>query len=94
MARRRPGGLTAEAFNQQHEVGTAFRYYPVAGRADFTETRTRSEAWTLGGGEPVVLHGYYFDEREAYEHARRLDAGCAPSMEHHVERLNPGGDDA
>jgi hypothetical protein len=55
MARRRPGGLTAEAFNQQHEVGTAFRYYPVAGCADFTETRTRSEAWTLGGGEPVVL---------------------------------------
>ena len=41
-----------------------------------------------------TLHGYYFDEREAYEHARRLDAGCAPSMEHHVERLNPGGDDA
>lgn len=56
MARkRRPEAMTAERFNAECPVGTAVRYYPVAGRSDYTETKTRSEAWNLGSGEPVVM---------------------------------------
>lgn len=47
--------MNAETFNQLHTVGTAFRYYPVAGLKDFIETKTRSECWELGDGHPVVL---------------------------------------
>lgn len=35
--------------------GTAVRYYPISGEDSFVETVTRSEAWMLGSGEPVVL---------------------------------------
>lgn len=47
--------LDEESFNQLFPVGTAVRYYPVAGRSEFIETQTRSECWSLGSGELVVL---------------------------------------
>lgn len=47
--------LTAAQFNKLIKVGRAVRYYPVAGHAEFTDTRTRSEAWELGSGDPVVM---------------------------------------
>lgn len=57
MSRRgAPEGLllTAKQFNQLIKIGTKVRFYPVAGRQGFKETRTRSEAWELGHGEAVV----------------------------------------
>jgi hypothetical protein len=50
---RRPE-MTAEQFNAEHPIGTAFRFYPVAGLKEFETTKTRSEAWELGDGHPVV----------------------------------------
>ena len=47
--------MTAAAFNELHPVGTAFRYYPVAGQTEYERTETRSMAWELGDGHPVVL---------------------------------------
>lgn len=47
--------MNAEKFNNIHVVGTPFRYYPITGLKDFVETKTRSEAWELGDGHPVVL---------------------------------------
>lgn len=51
---RRPE-MTADEFNKLHAVGTAFKYYPIAGVTEFVETKTRSECWELGDGHPVVL---------------------------------------
>ena len=47
--------LTAATFNEAYPEGTRFRYYPVRGDDKFIETRTRSPAWELGHGAPVVL---------------------------------------
>lgn len=44
---------TAE-WNQRNPVGTTVRYWPVMGRDDYIETTTRSGAWVLGDGTPVV----------------------------------------
>lgn len=52
---RRDSIMTAEQFNGLYPEGTAFRYYPVRGDDDFLETKTRSHAWELGDGTPVVL---------------------------------------
>ena len=58
-----PKSLSAAQFNQLYPVGTPVIAYPGA-RPDDPDavlfdttplvTRTRSAAWTLGGGEPVV----------------------------------------
>lgn len=48
----------ASAWNAAHGVGTKVRYYPVRPPTPGiqpVETATRSEAWTLGDGTPVVL---------------------------------------
>lgn len=61
--------LTAAEFNDRHPIGTPVIAYPgcrpePAGRKPCTdcprlETRTRSIAWNLGHGEPVVkVDGY------------------------------------
>jgi hypothetical protein len=60
--------LTADQFNAAHPVGTPVIAYPgvrpedPAARLLATgrlETRTRSVAWNLGHGEPVVMvEGY------------------------------------
>ncbi|MDO3380429.1 hypothetical protein [Geoalkalibacter halelectricus] len=46
--------MTAELFNERYPVGTRVRFYPTKGQDDFIETRTRSKAWPLAGGHPVV----------------------------------------
>ncbi len=59
-ARRRQlsGAHTAESWNATYPVGTVVRYWPiyppVAGVPP-VDTKTRSEAWTLGDGSVVVL---------------------------------------
>lgn len=46
----------AEDFNARVPVGTPVRYWPVRGELDrYHDTVTRSVAWTLGDGTPVVL---------------------------------------
>lgn len=47
---------TAREWNAVYAEGTAVTYYPVLppGAVDPVQTRTRSEAWELGSGEPVV----------------------------------------
>lgn len=54
-----PGPQSADAWNAQHPVGTPVVAYPgVRGRGALT-TRTRTPAWTLGHGTPVVsVEGY------------------------------------
>lgn len=48
--------MTAAKWNETHPVGTPVTYFPVRGRFDNgRETKTRSEAWELGGGHPVVM---------------------------------------
>ncbi|MCG6493399.1 hypothetical protein [Kitasatospora sp. A2-31] len=56
--------LTAEQWNDVHPVGTPVIAYPllrpeyaaeIGATAKTLITRTRSVAWTLGDGEPVVL---------------------------------------
>jgi len=47
--------MTAARFNAETPIGTAVRYYPVAGQSDYHLAKTRSEAWELGSGEPVVM---------------------------------------
>lgn len=46
--------MTAAQFNARYPVGTLVRYYPIAGDRKFEATATRSEAWELGDGTPVV----------------------------------------
>lgn len=44
------------AFNDANPVGTPVKYHPVIGSDEgVQETRTRSEAWTLSNGEPLVM---------------------------------------
>ncbi len=52
------GAHTAESWNSAHPVGTAVKYWPVyppIGGIPPEDTKTRSEAWTLGDGSVVVL---------------------------------------
>jgi hypothetical protein len=46
--------LTAEEWNERYPVGTRVFYRPVWGERDGRESTTRTPAWTLGHGEPVV----------------------------------------
>jgi len=46
--------MTAAEFNSRYPVGTPVFYHPIIGKPEGRETRTRSEAWELGNGEPVV----------------------------------------
>jgi hypothetical protein len=46
--------MTAEQWNEKYPMGTPVLYYPVRGDDFHRTTETRSEAWTLGHGDPVV----------------------------------------
>jgi hypothetical protein len=54
-----PNGLllTVEQFNRLVPVGTAVRFYPVAGEPEFQSTRTRSVAWEICGHVSVKVEG-------------------------------------
>lgn len=42
------------------------------------------------GYDSWTLHGYYFDERQARDHAERLNATTTPSIEYRIEEVAPG----
>lgn len=46
--------ITAAEWNQRFPVGTPVRYHPIIGDKKFITSKTRSEAWELGDGTPVV----------------------------------------
>jgi hypothetical protein len=50
--------MTAEEWNKKYPVGTKIRYYPIKGIPEYDhqyrESKTRSIAWTLGSGHPIV----------------------------------------
>lgn len=49
--------MTADEWNATHPIGTRVRYWPILPpipSAPAVETVTRSEAWVLGSGHPVV----------------------------------------
>ena len=51
------GAHTADSWNAAHPVGTMVRYWPIYPPIESgppLDTRTRSEAWTLGDGSVVV----------------------------------------
>ena len=51
--------MTAEEFNEQHPVGTPVRYWPGVRRGEGRESVTRSIAWELSHGTPLVsVEGY------------------------------------
>ena len=52
------GTHTEGSWNSTYPVGTAVRYWPVYPPSDSippVDTKTRSEAWTLGDGSVVVM---------------------------------------
>ena len=52
------GAMTESAWNEAHPVGTSVRYWPIWPPHEGlppVDTRTRSEAWTLGDGSVVVM---------------------------------------
>lgn len=51
---RRARGITAAEWNERHRIGTRVRFTPVRGQPKTEDSRTRSEAWDLGGGDAVV----------------------------------------
>lgn len=47
--------MTAKEWNDTYTPGTRVAYRPLKGDPRGELTRTRSEAWELGSGHPVVL---------------------------------------
>lgn len=45
--------ISADEWNRRYPVGTPVRYTNGEGKA--MDTKTRSHAWNLGHGDPVVL---------------------------------------
>lgn len=46
--------ISAEKWNKNHPVGTPVAYRPILDDEKYILTKTRSEAWNLGSGAPVV----------------------------------------
>lgn len=46
--------MDAKTWNELYPEGTLVRYWPIAGDDNWEATATRSEAWELGDGTPVV----------------------------------------
>lgn len=45
-----------QQWNAAFPSGTAVRYFPISGLdTSFTDTKTRSEAWVMGGDSLVVM---------------------------------------
>lgn len=49
-----PGEDLARQFNELYPVGTPVVYWPVLGHPHCIKTLTRSRAWALSSGTPVV----------------------------------------
>lgn len=67
-----PPRYTADAWNKVHKVGILVRVTLDTGALWFT--RTRSEAWTLGHGQPVVM---LVGKSGGYDLSRVQCAACA-----------------
>jgi len=66
-------------WNKKYPAGTEIYYYPIIGKKDSRiESKTRSQAWTIEGGEPVIM----------------LDGMAGFRSLHHVEPVNPEKDEA
>jgi hypothetical protein len=46
--------MTADNWNATYPVGTKVEYHSIIGEPEHIKTETRTPAWTLGHGEPVV----------------------------------------
>ena len=46
--------MTSEEWNEAYPVGTKVRYFPIMGEHDSIDTTTRSPAWDLAQGTPIV----------------------------------------
>lgn len=46
--------MTAKEFNALYCIGTRVNYHPIISQPEHTKTKTRSNAWTLAGGQHVV----------------------------------------
>lgn len=53
-ARKREGMAAAVAWNRNHPIGTWVRFWPGDSADEPRTGRTRSEAWVLSSGHPVV----------------------------------------
>lgn len=51
---KNPSSFSAAEWNERYPIGTPVRFYSVLPGTEFEESKTRSEAWELGHGEPVV----------------------------------------
>lgn len=49
------GEARALAWNEANPIGTPVRFWPVLYDSHHEQSRTRSKAWVLGDGSPVVL---------------------------------------
>ncbi|MBT0772326.1 hypothetical protein KIH74_25500 [Kineosporia sp. J2-2] len=47
--------MSAAQWNAENPVGTRVRYWPWTREGEGFESTTRSEAWTLPSGAPVVM---------------------------------------
>jgi hypothetical protein len=59
MKRKAKAGMSSEEFNSRYPVGTVVRYWPIRhenGKFEGTPVvaPTRSAAWNVGSGTPVV----------------------------------------
>jgi hypothetical protein len=49
------GQKSADAWNANHPIGTPVQVCPIIGEPPQYRSRTRSGAWLLGHGQPVVM---------------------------------------
>ncbi len=95
------GTITADEWNTAHPIGTRVRYYPIAGEPGFRESRTRSLAWNLGHGQPVVKiegtaggvalsHLVVIDQERDQIPAAACD-DCATMLEEEANLTTPSG---
>lgn len=46
--------MNADQWNEMYPVGTLVQYQPIKDEQFEAPVKTRSEAWTLGSGHPIV----------------------------------------
>lgn len=46
--------MTAEQFNEKYPIGTKVLYWPFTRDEEGIQSETRTPAWNLGDGSPVV----------------------------------------
>lgn len=86
------GAAVANEFNRQFKPNTPCFYQPIRGEDKWYPTRTRSEAWLLGHGEPVVkidgASGCVCISHLAMPGSDRYEASIAEAEEARSEHAN------